>query len=69
MSKRRDNTIVSLIRLLQNHDCMSHVANDSFFDIVSRKRYINWLKLYHVEFLEQITVIIIMLKRLVKPKV
>jgi len=37
MSKRRDNTIVSLIRLLQNPGCMSITENDSFFDMASKK--------------------------------
>ena len=33
MSKRTDN----LIRLLQNPDCMSHIKNDSLFDMIPRK--------------------------------
>ena len=37
MSKRRDNTIVSLIELLQNPGCMSLTENDSFFDMAPRK--------------------------------
>ena len=38
MSKRRDNTIVPLIRLLQNPGCMSITENDSFFDMAPKKR-------------------------------
>ena len=30
--------MVSLIRLLQNPDCMSHIENDSFFDTIPRKQ-------------------------------
>lgn len=37
MSKRRDYTLVSLIKLLQNPNYMSHKENDSFFDMAPRQ--------------------------------